>query len=120
MGSSATGSPPLGIKIICALGVLGAILVFVISLQLVALGGPGVPLGGLFIGLTVAYLVVIYGLWTMQSWGWTWGMIVFVFGAILELLQFEIISLFISIVIIVYLYSKRDLYREQRTLDQLG
>ncbi|AFZ74413.1 hypothetical protein [Natronobacterium gregoryi] len=120
MGSSPTANPPrqtgkqapLGVKIICVLGVLASILTLFVSLQIMTSGGQFAGLGLLFLALTGAYLVVIYGLWTVQPWGWTWGMIVFVFGAVMDLFQGEVLSLLISLVIIAYLYSKRDYYRD--------
>ena len=104
-------SAPLGVKIICILGVIVSIFTFFMSLRIFAAGGPFVSLGLLFIFLTFAYLVVLYGLWTVQSWGWTWGMIVFVFGAITNLFELNIVGLIFSFVIIGYLYSKRGYYR---------
>ena len=104
-------SAPLGIKLICILGVIAAILTLFVSFRLLGTGGPLASLGLLFIVLTFAYLVVIYGLWTVQPWGWTWGMLVFGFGALMDLFQLDIIGLLISIVIIGYLFSKKDYYR---------
>ena len=107
-------SAPLGIKIICVLGAIVTIFTFFISFRIMAAGGPFVSLGLLFVFLGLAYLVVLYGLWTLQPWGWTWAMIVFIFGAIMDLVQVQILGLLISLVIIGYVYSKKELYRAQR------
>ena len=107
-------SAPLGIKIICVLGAIVTIFTFFISFRIMTAGGPFVSLGLLFVFLGLAYLVVLYGLWTLQPWGWTWAMIVFIFGAIMDLVQVQILGLLISLVIIGYVYSKKELYRAQR------
>ena len=104
-------SAPIGIKIICILGAIVSVFTFFISLRIFAAGGPFVSLGLLFMFLTVAYVVVLYGLWTVQSWGWTWGMIIFIFGIIMNLFELDIIGILIGVVIVGYLYSKREFYR---------
>lgn len=111
---SANKSAPLGVKIICVLGVIGAIMLFFASFFMMGAGGPFIGFGLLFMLLALLHLVVVYGLWTVEPWGWTWGMVVFAFGAVMDVFQGQIFGLLISIVLIVYLYSKKDYYRKQR------
>lgn len=101
---------PLGIKIFCVVaGIVGVYGLFV-SLQLVSLGGPGVSLGLVFFGFFVAYLVVLYGLWTLEPWGWTWGMILFVIDLVIDLFSADLVGVIVSVLLIAYLWSKRSYY----------
>lgn len=101
---------PLGITLLCVLASLGVVVGFLGSLGLMAAGGPGPVLGLLVLGLTVARAVVIYGLWTLQYWGYKWSIIVYGFGAVLDLFRGQLLGVLISILIVVYLLTKAEYF----------
>lgn len=115
--SATRTSAPLGIKVICVLGTLGAGLGLVGGFGLMALGGAGVVLGPVVLVLSLAQLAAVFGLWTLQSWGWTLAMVLYGLDAVIDLVGLvlgdlgSILGLFIAVVILGYIYSKRDHYR---------
>ena len=102
---------PLGVKIICVLGVITASLTVLLSVPIMFAGGPFVGVGMAFLVLGLVHFVVVYGLWTVQPWGWTWGMIVFGLAALADIAQGQALGLIISVIILGYLYTKKDVYR---------
>lgn len=107
---SESETAPLGIKIFCVIAGLAGLYGVIISLDLISLGGPGVGIGLAFLGFFVAYLAVLYGLWTLKPWGWTWGMILFVVDLLIDLFAGDLVGVLISILLLVYLWSKRSYY----------
>ena len=101
---------PLGIKLLCALTGLAALFGVLTSFGIMATPGAGAGFGFIFLGFFVATLVVVYGLWTLEPWGWTWGMVLLVvdFGA--DLLAQSLFGVVLSGFFAVYLWSKRSLY----------
>jgi hypothetical protein len=116
---------PTGVTIIAVLAAIGGVFGLIASLALLGLGGAiagATGLGGGFVfiaGLFVlAYsilsLVLAYGFWTLQPWGWPLGVGVEILGIVQAVLQFmsdtrQIVSLIISVaiagVILWYLYQ---------------
>jgi hypothetical protein len=103
---------PLGIKIYCVIVSLIILFGIIVSLGLMSMGGPGAALGTVFLGFFIAYLIVLYGLWTLKSWGWTWGMILLLVGLLDHLFSGDFVGIVISALLIAYLWSKREYYRE--------
>lgn len=110
---------PLGIKIICGLGTLGVLLVLFRSSLIFSSGGGSMVFGVLSIVLALAAAVVIYGLWTVQSWAWIGALVVFGIDLLSNLLGIisgdvtAIAGAFVSLLFLGYIYSKRDLYTAQ-------
>jgi len=102
---------PTGIKIYCVLAALGGLYALVLSLGILGAGGSFTVLGLLVAALAVGYFVVIYGLWTLEPWGWTWGMILFTLDLLVDLLRADVVGVLISALLLAYLASKRSLYR---------
>jgi hypothetical protein len=121
---------PTGVTVICILGFLGAILEIVGGLGMVALGGlfggmsvpsmgaiPGFLAGmfGIFgailLILGIASFVVIFWLWKMKKIGWTLTMILEIIGILLSLVSFNIIGIVIPVIIVIYLWLKKDLFK---------
>lgn len=119
-----TVKAPTGIKIICVLAGIGAIFSIIAGFAAGSIAGaPGVPswygaLGPVMILLGLANFPMIYGLWTVKSWGWTLAMVLYGINILANLLQLTtglgaLVGLTVSIVIIWYIYSKRDLYASE-------
>lgn len=116
--------PPLGLQVICVLGVLDAGLTLLraaLSLGLSTI--LGAPIGGLGTVVAVAFalgqLTVIWGLWELQSWAWTAAVVVFGGSALTEAAGLLIGrggvgSLVLTLVVLVYLLARRDLFRRRR------
>lgn len=105
-------SAPLGVKIVCVLGVIASFVTFFVSLELMTAGEPFAALGVLFILLTIGYLIVLYGLWTLRPWSWRWGLIAFAVNAILSLVQGNLVGFVVAVAIALYLTTKREHYRD--------
>lgn len=101
---------PLGIKVYCVIAALASLYLMILSLEIMGAGDPFLTLGFLFFGLAIGHIVVIYGLWMLRPWAWTWGMILFAFDGVLDVLRANGIGVLVSIILIVYLWSKRSLY----------
>ena len=97
---------PLGITILCILGVIGVVIAIFGSFGLMARGGPGPILGLFVLALSVGQAVVLYGLWTLQRWGYKWALVLYGLSAVLDLVTGSILSLIIDVLIIAYLLSK--------------
>lgn len=121
---------PTGVSVICILGFLGAIIEIVGGLGMVALGGltggiaipemAAVPgflagmlgiFGAILVVLGIASFVVIFWLWQMKKIGWTLTMILEIIGILLSLVSFNIIGLVIPVIIVIYLWLKKDLFK---------
>jgi hypothetical protein len=127
MGASTTPSRrPLGVTILLAVLVLGAIAAVVVALGLfvglidtafiglgsTGLSGPAAALG--LLAYTAFALVFAYGLWTLRRWGWWFGLIFLAGSAVedvvgaIEGLQPPLISAaFIAVAILVLAYWLR-------------
>lgn len=110
--------PPTGITIIAALGALDG-LWHVLGGLLRVLGGIfdpiGLVVGGVLIALGLAQIVVMYGLWNMDEWGWTWtvrllGLIVGVDLLGILFGQGGILRLGLTLGILAYVYSQKTKY----------
>ncbi|KZN24485.1 hypothetical protein A4G99_08865 [Haladaptatus sp. R4] len=108
---------PLGIKILCFLSVIVGVLSLIGGLGTLLTGGFGFIVGLIIIVLAIGQIVVAWGLWTLQSWAWTLTIIVYglrIAGDLIQLLLGDfsaIISLVVGLLLLAYIYSKRDYYK---------
>lgn len=102
---------PLGVKLICMLGVISASLTVLLAVPIALAGAPFVGIGMLFLFLGLVQFVVLYGLWTLQPWGWLWAMVLFGFGALMDVVQGNAVGLVVSVILLAYLYTKKGVYR---------
>ncbi|WEL17218.1 Uncharacterized membrane protein, DUF2068 [Halorhabdus sp. SVX81] len=102
---------PLGIIVIAVLGLIVTVLGSLGALGMLAQSGGSVAVGLLVLGMSGAQLLVLLGLLALEPWAWTWGLVLFGFGALMDLVELDIVSLIISLAIIFYLISKADYYR---------
>ena len=109
-GSRSRGRP-LGITVLCLLGFVGTFFSFFGMLGAMGGGGPFAVLGLFGLALVVAKGVVLYGLWTLQYWGYKWAVILYGLSALLDLVSLNLLALIIDVLIVVYLMSKADHFR---------
>lgn len=90
------------------------------------LGGFFLIVAGSGLGLLVVLLgglqfVLLWGLWTVRSWAWTWSMVLYGLNLVLQVLNLAVgnveyvLAIPVTGAIVWYLYSKRSLYRESRS-----
>jgi hypothetical protein len=120
---SVSRRPPLGLQVICVLGVLDAGLTLLraaLSLGFSAL--LGAPLGGIGTVVSVVFalgqLAVVWGLWELQSWAWSAAVFVFAGSALTDALGLVIGrggfgSFALTLVVLLYLLAQRDLFRRR-------
>ncbi|ERG87956.1 MAG: hypothetical protein J07HX5_00097 [halophilic archaeon J07HX5] len=101
---------PVNIKIYCVIVALVSLIGVGLSLKTISTSGPTGGFGMVFLGSSAANLVVLYGLWTLKSWSWTWAMVLFFFDAVINLFPGSLAGTIINAVFIGYLWSKRDYY----------
>lgn len=118
---------PTGVTIICILGWIGAILSIIGGAALAFLGPflaafvqevPALVSGALLMGLGVVtlilgivLLVAFYWLWQMKKTGWTIVMVLEIISLITGLVSLSWFQIIIALIIVLYLYTKRDLFK---------
>lgn len=102
---------PLGITILCVVAGLGALKSIVASLGMLGTPSPFAVFGLVGLALAVGKLVILYGLWNMAAWGYRWALAIYAVGALLSLVQFDVLGLLIDVLVVVYLTSKADRFR---------
>jgi hypothetical protein len=102
---------PLGVTIISILGFLGSIIIF--SFSVVSLiQGEIFNIGTyILLGISVVAFIAIFGVWQMKKWGWNFLMIVFSLSIILDFITFNIRLTPLTLIIVIYLWMKRKLFR---------
>jgi hypothetical protein len=116
--------PPLGLQIVCVLGLLDAGLTLLratLSLGFSAILGS--PIGGVGTVVAVVFalgqLAVVWGLWELQSWAWSAAVFVFAGSALTDALGLligrgGIGSLALTLLVLLYLLAQRDLFSRRR------
>jgi hypothetical protein len=88
---------PMGVTILVAVAVIGALFNFVVAADLLGIGGAipaadrgslAVPVGVIMLLSAVLLLLAAYGLWTISAWGWTLTVVLMVVGLVQNLLQY--------------------------------
>jgi hypothetical protein len=104
---------PVGVGLIAALLAASAIVSIVGAL--LALG-----LGGVYVALAVAQVVVSWGFWTLRGWAWTVGILLQGLNVVIGLVQLLLVgvsgigvqglaSIVVAVVVIAYLMRRRTL-----------
>ncbi|PSQ16332.1 hypothetical protein BRD00_11645 [Halobacteriales archaeon QS_8_69_26] len=118
--SATRTAAPLGVKIICVLATIGALLGLVGGFGVAAAGGIWILLGPILVLVSVAQLAAVYGLWTLQSWGWTLAMVLYGLDAAIDLVGLasgdpgSVLGLAIAVMVLAYIFGKRDLYKSRK------
>jgi len=103
---------PLGIKLICVLQLFFDLLILLVALAGVGAGGPAGAIATVLLALVAVDFAAVYGLWTLKSWGWVLAVVlgsVFLFA---DLVQVNVVSLLVGLLILGYIVSKRRLYTD--------
>ncbi len=108
---SRSRSRPLGVSILCVLGFIGVFFSFLGMLGVMGGGGPLAIVGLVGLVLTVGKAAVLYGLWTLQQWGYKWALVLYGISALLNLVSLSIFAMIIDVFIVAYLLSKADHFR---------
>jgi uncharacterized membrane protein (DUF2068 family) len=114
---------PLGITILAVLAAIGGVLGIIAGFVFVGLSsataGLALPVSGLIgilgaatIVISVLELALAYGLWGLQPWAWTLGIVLEIARIVIDVLEFRsatasstIVSIVIAAVILYYLYQ---------------
>lgn len=96
---------PLGVTILAILQLLGGILGILAGLAIVMVFPVLLTLiiGAVLLIVGLLGLIVGWGLYTMKSWAWMLAMILNIISIILGIINFDLISLIIPVIIVLYL-----------------
>lgn len=103
------GERPLGVTIIALLQIISSIVMLFGGYILVFIGaglgffGLGLIFGGIFLIVGLIGFIIGYGLWTLKGWAWMIAFILNLINVIIALIGFDIISLIIPLIIVIYL-----------------
>jgi hypothetical protein len=109
--SSRSRGRPLGITILCILGFIGAFFSFFGMFGVMGRGGPFAIIGLVGLALVAGKAAVLYGLWTLQYWGYKWALRLYALSAVLDLVTLSLFALVIDVLIVAYIASKVDHFR---------
>ena len=107
--SAPSGDRPLGVTILAILQLLGGILGIFSGFGIVMLAmlTPSLIffliIGAVLLITGLLGLIVGWGLYTMKSWAWMLAMILNIINIIIAVISFDIISLIIPVIIVLYL-----------------
>lgn len=102
---------PLGVKLYCLLGAIGTLFALPLSVRLVAEGGLFTAPSLVVLGFAVGQAIVLYGLWTLQPWAWTWAMVFLGLNLLASIVTVQVIGAIVGLLLLWYIGSKRSLYR---------
>jgi hypothetical protein len=116
---------PLGVTVICILGWILAALSILGGIAALFLGGllnilssmPTITsaivgfLGVITLILGIVLILAFYWLWQMKKMGWTLVTVLMIIELVLSLVSLSILGIVLSLVILLYLWMKKDLFR---------
>ena len=109
--SERSDGAPLGIKILCVVSGLFSTLFLLLGIVAFGDGEGTVALVSLVLmGVSATSLVALYGLWTLQAWGWILYLALYGISSLINLVQGDFIALIVNVLLIAYVFSKKDLY----------
>lgn len=125
------GTTPVGIKFVCLLHVPAIFVVAGLGIALLLEGGiVANPVLSFFAGVLLLFaalsIVMVLGLWTMQSWGWKLAMGIYALGAALGIGALltptltDGISLAINMMLWLYIWDKKHLYVTDESGARIG
>lgn len=113
---------PTGVSIICILGFIGAILQIIGGITMAAFSdmvasaiawdpSSMMALGVITLIIGIITFIGVYWLWKMLKKGWTIVMVLEILGLIIGIATMNIISIVIALIILIYLWMKRALFK---------
>jgi hypothetical protein len=118
MPSSSTA--PLGIKLICLLGLVSVLLSLLAGTAFLA---SGTVLGGfaglLVLGLAFVQAGILWGLWTVKRWAWGAAVVFYSLGVLLAFVDIlagdlgAVVRLLLGAAVVAYVYSTQSVYRRE-------
>lgn len=106
-------SLPVGIILLCGIRGLGTLFTGVLGVRLITEGGLTTALGLGVLLLASFEFIVIYGLLTLEPWGWKLAFLYYLGSVLLPFVLLEpitLLQLLTSIAILVYLARHEDTY----------
>ena len=106
---------PLSITIIAFLGIIGSLIIIVLSLM--SLVSPLTESEALNVGnyvllaIAIPEFVVSFGIFSMKKWAWYLVLIVYSILIILSLITFNIGAIIIPSIVLFYLWKYRNLFK---------
>ncbi|MHA1666679.1 MAG: hypothetical protein ACTSW7_04840 [Candidatus Thorarchaeota archaeon] len=103
--SAPSGDRPLGVTILAILQLLGGVISIFGGLAIVMIFPVifTLILGAILLIVGLVGLIVGWGLYTMKSWAWMLAMILNIINIIIAVIGFDLISLIIPVIIVIYL-----------------
>ncbi|MHA2356466.1 MAG: hypothetical protein ACXADC_14915 [Candidatus Thorarchaeota archaeon] len=104
-----TNERPMGVTIIALLQIISSVIMLGGGYLLVFVGaglgffGLGLLFRGVFLIVGAIGFIIGWGLWTLKSWAWMIAFILNLVVVIIALIGFDIISLIIPLIIVIYL-----------------
>lgn len=103
-------STPIGVGIVVFLGLVGSLLEGIVGVTLLPVGSLGLVAGTVMIAIALAKGYVLLNLYAMEPWAYNWALGLYGFSAFLDLYRADILGAILSVVVVVYLLTKADLY----------
>lgn len=101
--------PPLELKVVVVIAVLGALILLFSGLSLLGSGGTvGLLLGGTTVAVALGQGVVFVALYRLRSWAWNAALALLVAGATLQVGTGDFFGALVSVFIAAYVYTQQD------------
>lgn len=108
--SSRSPSRPSGITAVCLLGFVGAFVSYLGLVEVLKGGGLYAPLALLGIAFLVVKVVALFGLWSLQKWGYRWTLRVYVLSGLIDLLSLSALGLLFDALVVIYLAERVEYF----------
>lgn len=79
--------------------------------QSILLVGAAPSLAAILLAVCFGLFAVLWGLWTLRPWAWTWGLITFGLAVLVSLLQSALLWAGVGVVFLAYLFTQAGHYR---------
>lgn len=116
---------PLGVTILSVLGYIGAILMALSGISVIAFGGlasslgvlglmfgsVGIIAGVMLLAMGIITFAVSYGLWNLKKWAWTVAIILEGLSVLGNLMSMSIVGIIIPVIVVYYLYTQKEIFK---------
>lgn len=108
--SSSSKTSPIGIKLLCIVGVLSSLQIVFNTVSILDSGGLQTIVGGVLLLGAVVQIIGFYGLWTLRFWGWVIVLVSFLLGVVISVVTINGLGAIIQSLLAYYVYSKHEHY----------